>query len=302
MNTLLLTLLCAANMAEPLAVDVAHVDHGDVRTGPPLMQRYTLTNHSNEPIEIFEVDAGCGCLRPTLSTKLLKPGTMATLSISVNTLTQPPGKNRWAIRVSYVVGTSSPQLLELSVQAKLIEDVTVTPPSLAISTSGEATQTVTVTDRQSEPLAITSATVTNPHITATIDSARSVTVKALSTLPLGTHNETLRINTNDPRCPEMQVPVQIIKHKLEAVQAFPSALVLTLPKASQLVQLRRTDGTPIEIDSAVSTSSDITVSASKGTGLVATLRVKLDAKTAGETTLKVMLKDGSLATIPVSWK
>ena len=302
MNTLLLTLLCAANGADQLTVDVAHTDHGDVRTGPPLMQRFTLSNPTNETISIVEVDAGCGCLRPTLSTKLLKPGTTATLSITVNTLTQPPGKNHWPIRLSYALGTSSSQLLELSIQAKLIEDVTVTPPSLAISTSSEATQTVIVTDRHAEPLTITSATVTNPHITATVDSARSVTVKALSTLPIGTHKETLRINTNDPRCPELQVPVQIIKHKLDAVRAFPSALILTMPKASQLVQLRRTDGTAIEIDSAVSTSSDIAVSASKGAGLAATLRVHLDAKTAGEASVNVTFKDGSSITIPVSWK
>lgn len=302
MNTLLLTLLCAANVAGQLDVDAAHVDHGDVRTGPPLVQRFKLTNPTNATITIVEVDAGCGCLKPTISAKLLKPGSTATLTITVNTLTQPAGPNRWPIRISYAIGESVPQMLEVSVRAKLIEDVTVTPPSLAISTTAEATQTVSVTDRDAKPLTITSVTVTNPHITATIDAERSLTVKALSTLPIGTHNETLRITTNNPRCPELYVAVQVVKHKKQAIRAYPSGLVLTLPTASQLVQLRRTDGKLIAIDSAVSSSSDIAVSASEGTGLVATLRVRLNAKNAGQTSVNIKFKDGSTITIPVSWR
>ena len=289
-------------MAEPLSVDVADVDHGSVRTGPPLPRSFTLKNQSNEPIRIVEVDAGCGCLRPELSAKLLKPHTTATLTVTVNTLTQPPGPNHWPIRVRYAVGDAMPQLLELSIRAMLVEDVTVTPSSLAISTTGEASQRVVVTDRDAEPLTITAVTVSNPHITATLEPPRCVTVNALSTLPIGTHNATLRITTDSARCPELNVAVQIIKHEQQAARAFPSSLLLTLPNASQLVQLRRTDGKPIAIDSAMSASSDITVSASQGTGLVATLRVRLNATEAGESMVSVRFKDGGLVTIPVRWK
>ena len=79
----------------------------------------------------------------------------------MNTLTQPPGPNVWKAVVRYRVadpsdGPAPPAVrpdaaLELKVSARLVQEVSVTPPMLAVSTAAATTQTVTVTDRRASP-------------------------------------------------------------------------------------------------------------------------------------------------------
>jgi len=82
----------------------------------------------------------------------------AKLTLEVNTLTQPDGPNRWQAIVSYSVDApaQSGELL-LAVTANLSREVTVNPPQIGFSCTGEATQVLTLTDRRRKPLTVVKA-------------------------------------------------------------------------------------------------------------------------------------------------
>src|SRR5215470_1022157 len=99
MNTLLTLLaLGVANPPPgPLACPAPLAARGDVKAGPPLTHTFELTHRgpAGTTLTITKVQAGCGCLRQSLSAGVLRPGETAKLTLEVNTLTQPDGPNRW---------------------------------------------------------------------------------------------------------------------------------------------------------------------------------------------------------------
>ena len=96
--------LGATPAAGPLVAAAPSADRGEVRTGPPLAQVFELAHRGDSgTLTITGVEAGCGCLKPTLSREVLRPGETAQLTLIVNTLTQPPGPNVWKVVVRYRV-------------------------------------------------------------------------------------------------------------------------------------------------------------------------------------------------------
>src|SRR5262245_2089658 len=166
MNTLLL--LAAALAAPPttLSCPAPVADRGDVKGGPPLAHTFELTHRGPAgTLTITKVEAACGCLRQHLTTGVLQPGETTKLTVEVNTLTQPDGPNRWQAVVSYrldVPGAPGQPLpppqtgqLPLTIAANLSRNVAVTPPQVAFSCTGEASQVLTVLDTRSKPLRVT---------------------------------------------------------------------------------------------------------------------------------------------------
>src|SRR5262245_47085418 len=150
MNTLIL--LAATVAAPPPALSCANpvADRGDVKGGPPLSHTFDLTHRGPAgSLTITKVESGCGCLRQHLSAGVLQPGETTKLTVEVNTLTQPDGPNRWQAVVSYRIDVPGipgqllppPQTgqLPLTIAANLSRDVSVTPPQVAFSCTGEAT-------------------------------------------------------------------------------------------------------------------------------------------------------------------
>src|SRR5262245_2565036 len=105
MNTLILLLV--AGVGNPPAASLhcseAVAAKGGVTGGPPLVHTFELTPRVPGTLTITKVEAGCGCLRQTLTTGVLQPNEKAKLTLEVNTLTQPDGPNRWQIAVDYKV-------------------------------------------------------------------------------------------------------------------------------------------------------------------------------------------------------
>src|SRR5262245_12040168 len=107
MNTLILFAGLVAGQPQPAPSATFHspaplAAKGDVKAGPPLIHTFELWHNAPAGIvTITKVEAGCGCLRQTLSSGVLQPGERAKLTLEVNTLTQPDGPNRWQIAVSY---------------------------------------------------------------------------------------------------------------------------------------------------------------------------------------------------------
>lgn len=328
MNTLILLAVAAAAPPSPLACPTPVAERGDVKGGPPLAHTFDLTHRGPAgTLTITKVEAGCGCLRQQLSAGVLQPGQSAKLTIEVNTLTQPDGPNRWQAVVSYRLDAPAapgqplppPETgqLPLTVAATLSRDVTVTPPQVAFSTTGEATQVLTVADRRAKPLTVTKAATTAEHLTAEVAApqldrngvrAQAVAVKLTAAAPPGHRDETVVLLTDDPAYPELRVPVRVLKRTAGGVAAAPEEVVVRFAagqsEVSALVQLRTADGKPVAVAAAESDHPGVAVKWSPGSGVVAAVRVTVTAGDAGGCRVRVRLAEpaGQEVVIPVSWK
>src|SRR5438132_7811831 len=121
---LILTLMAVPGQAAPLVSDPPVADRGQVRGGPVLHQRFTLTNKGQAALTIVEARASCGCLSPKLAARALKPGESTTLDLDIGTISQPEGDNLWSVRLLYQAdGADAPVPMDLRVKATLVREV-----------------------------------------------------------------------------------------------------------------------------------------------------------------------------------
>jgi hypothetical protein len=261
------------------------------------------------------VEAGCGCVKRTLTSDALKQGESSSLTVEVNTLTQPDGANRWQVLVAYSSGDGGPAgELVLGVTANLTREVIVSPAQLAFSTTGEAGQAIKILDRRGKSLSIVKASSTSPQLTASIGAkaggSQTIEVKLSADAPAGQRDEMLILQTDDPAYPEFRVPVRVFKKAPGQVTAVPQEVSVKLgpgqEEVSALVQLRAPDGKMVRIASAESDFSAASVKHSTEAGPVATLRISVGGVAAslpGSCKVKVRLAEpsGQELVVPVSW-
>jgi hypothetical protein len=297
------------------------VAKGDVKAGPPLIHTFDLAHRGAAGVlTITKVEAGCGCIRRGLTAEVLQPGETAKLSVEINTLTQPDGPNRWQVAVGYRHDTpAGPQTgeLVLTLTATLSREVRVSPPQLAFSTSGGATQAITITDTRPTPLTVIRVATSSPHLTsvasdpaAGADGVRRqvVTITLAADAPPGSREETVVLQTGDPAYPEFRVPVRVQKRPAGGVVVTPEAVALRfapgMPEVSALVQLRNADGTPVRVLHVQSDSAAVTARWPDAAAPVTAIRVTIAANRPGEARLRVRLADrppGDDVVVPVTW-
>lgn len=326
MNTLILLSALAAGQPAPAAPATFHAPNplaakGEVKAGPPLIHTFELSNATAETVTITGVKAGCGCLRQGLGNTVLPAGEKTHLTLEVNTLTQPDGPNRWQVTVSYKAEAPGAPArtgeVLLQITATLAREIAVTPPQVAFSSAGEASQVLQVTDSRAKPLTVLKAASSAGHLTAEIGPVagagpartQAITVKLAASAPTGHRDETVVLYTDDPDCPELRVPVRVLKRATGAVTATPEAITVRLApgqaESSTLVQLRSPDGKPVSVTGADCDLPGVGVKFSTGTGPVATVRVTVPATATaqpGHCTVRVrMAAPGGEVAIPVSW-
>lgn len=325
MNTLILVL--AAGVANPpaaasgpaLRCATPSAAKGDVKGGPQLAHTFELTHTGTGTLTITRVEASCGCLRRVLSAAVLQPGEKAELTIDVNTLTQPDGQNRWQATVGYKTEApgAPPQTGELllEITATLSRDVVVNPPQVAFSTTGVASQTVTVTDGRAKPLTVLKAGASSQHLTVEVapreaGKPQAIVVKLTADAPAGHTDETVTLVTDDPAYPELRVPVRVLKRAAGGVTAAPTSIGVRFAagqtEVSTLVQLRAADGKPVAVAGAESDHPGVAVKFSPAPGAVAVVRVTVTeaaAAQAGSAKVRVRLAEppGAAVVIPVGW-
>ncbi|MCE9561185.1 MAG: DUF1573 domain-containing protein [Planctomycetes bacterium] len=322
MNTLILLLATGiGNQPAPAPLQCANptAAKGDVKGGPPIVHAFELVHNGTGTLSITRVEAGCGCLRQSLTAKVLQPGERSSLTIDVNSLTQPDGPNRWQILVGYKVEAPGvPQQtgeLLLQITATLSREVSVSPPQLGFSTSGIASQQLTITDTRAKPLTVVKAGASSPHLAVEVGAREAgkgqvVTVKLAAEAPPGHTDEIVTLLTDDPAYPELRVPVRVLKRPAGAVAATPDSVVVRFAagqtEVSTLVQLRAADGKPVGVFGAESDHPGVTVKWSPGSGSVAVVRVTVTESAAaqpGSCKVRVKLTDagGPEVVIPVGW-
>ncbi|MGH7225891.1 MAG: DUF1573 domain-containing protein, partial [Gemmataceae bacterium] len=266
------------------------VDKGEVRSGLSLRHRFTVVNQGSAAINIIEARPSCGCLSPKLDKCYLQPGESAELVLEINTLTQPDGINSWRVTMRYSDNGVECEL-PLYVRARVVAEISVEPPSLAIYTDRAISHEIIVIDRRVEPLMIRAVPVSSPYVRTKLgelsrDGAgrwrRVIHVEVLAECPEGRHEETLRICTSDPLYVELKVPFTIVKSARHAVNATPSAVVLSAPPGqplpSRMVQLNAVDDSEVHIDSIESDGAAIECRWAQGPGTAASLKIRVDGQ------------------------
>ena len=331
MNVILLVLALGASdpgrLDAPLSpIESTLYDRGTVRSGPTLSETLKLT-HRGEPgtVTVTGVEASCGCTAPTVTTRRLRPGDATDFVISVNTLTQPAGVHTWKATLRYRFTPDDPAVtprdhdVTLAVKADLVREVSVTPPMLAISTATEARQTLTVSDTRSKPLTVRAASSASPHLTLTVRppvTAGGVTTTAVElhvtpSYPAGSSQETVTLTTDDPACPELRVPVRIVKRSPDDLIPSPEVAAVRFSPgqetASTLMQVRSPARGTLRVESAQCDHPAVTVKFAESSGLVGTLRVVVDRAKAdgrpGEALVRVRFAEpaGATLVLPVQW-
>lgn len=326
----LITSLGTAAPDQGLVARNAQQDCGTLRAGPLLVRDFTLYNPGPSTIRITKATGGCGCVRTAIGQQELAPGAETIVRVEVNTLTPAEGMNTWHVTVEYTrdqqdatpqaTGLPAPvltvtQTLELSLQARLVREITVTPPSVAISSTDAVQQTITITDRRPTPLKIKTVACTHALFKVTVGqpaSANGETTVPISLdipaeIPAGEHREHVIILTEDPAYPELRIPVQVTKRSSSNLRVSPDSLVIRLApgqsRGSILATLRNPSGM-VHIEKVVCDHPGIQVKWSEAPGPVATIRITSTATESGAAMLQVHLADpkGESLNLPVRWE
>jgi hypothetical protein len=314
----------------PLQAGSPIAERGEVKSGPPLSHTFTLTNRGPGRLAITAVETGCGCIRSGATRTELRPSESTDVTVEINTLTQPEGLNAWKVTVRYQAdpppappqagtlprpGVVVSYTLELRVAAKLVREVSVTPPAVAISTDAAATQTLTVADRRDRPLTITRAVSTSAHVQVTVRPAdvrdgrrvQFVDLKVPAETPAGHHDVILTLYTDDPAYPELGVPVRVSKRTPAAMAVSPEAVTLRFAtgqvEASAVAVVRAQNGAAVRISKVECDDPAVRLKWSREAGAVATVRVTLSLGAAGRAEVRVLLAEpaGHMVALPVSW-
>jgi hypothetical protein len=264
------------------------VEKGEVRSGVSLAHRFSFVNRGSEAVEITDVRPSCGCLTPKLEYRRLLPGETGELVLEVNTLTQPAGANSWRVTIRYTAGGVEKEL-PLYVAARIVTEISVEPPSLAIYTDKAITHDITIIDRRTEPLIVRSVQASSPYIVPHLGElhrndaghwVRSIQVEVAADCPYGNHAETLLVCTSDATYPELTVPFTVVKRPRQQVSAAPSAVNLVevhgQPLPSRIVLLSAADDEEVKIDRVECEDAAIECRWAQGPGHRATLKIRID--------------------------
>ena len=261
---------------------------GELRSGVPLTQRFAFVNQGPHIVQITEAKPSCGCLVPSLSPRVLKPGEAGELMLEVNTLTQPAGPHAWRIDLRYLDG-EQPREAALIVSAKVVTEVLVQPPALMLNADRALRHEIRVTDLRPRPLSVVEVRTSSPHLKACVGEltrneagrpVRNIGLEVSADYPDGRHEETVVLATDDPVYREFKVPVTVVKRSRSRVEATPAAVALAAPAGqplpSRVVLIRDRDDEQVEVERVVAEDPALVCTWAPGPNNLATVKVGAD--------------------------
>lgn len=287
---LILTIMSAATarVEAELRFPQTTVKLGKVRSGLPVKHRFVFINDGQEPAEIVEMRAGCGCLVPRLEKRIYKPAEKGCIPLEVNTLGESAGAHRWYIYLQYRQGKEVSVVL-LQILAEVETEVTMQPAKVNLHIGKSLQQELRLTDLRSQPLTVTSLRCTSPHLK--IQAAPryrnplghwvvKITVQPAKSFPPGRHEEYLYVDTDDPVYQHLKIPITVVKRSSRQIRARPEQVEISgsagqaLP--SRLLLIRASENEAVTIDRIEAEHPAITCRWAKGPGNFATVRVQIE--------------------------
>jgi hypothetical protein len=211
------------------SVKTAH-DFGAVAALSKQEHIFEFKNTTDETLNLFHVQASCGCTKPTILTPSVAPGETAKVLAQFQTRTFR-GEKKATVTVSLDrVGQYTQRgEVQFSVKGKIRKDVVMTPGEVDFSSIGsaEAAQKIVKMKYAGSPLwQILKVKSTNPHLDVEAREisreqsgrvAYELVVKVKDSMPAGLFEEELTVFTNDKNTPQMPVSVSgRVKPALEA--------------------------------------------------------------------------------------
>jgi hypothetical protein len=268
-----------------LECDQAVVNAGEVRSGAALRHVFRIVNRGPGSAEVVDVRSSCGCLRPKIEKRLLSSGEETILPVEVNTLRQGDGSHTWQIHICYTAD-GQPGDLTVLLAARIVSEIRIEPPALAVVTETGASHVLTLTDRRPRPLAVMAVESTSPdvrpHVREAGPAKTTIRIEIAPDCLEGRHAAVVRILTDDPIYRELEVPVTVEKRTPHRVRASPEVVELDgwfdKPLPSRIVLLSSGDEVPVGIDQIETESPAVECRWAPGPGARATLRLRVDVR------------------------
>ena len=249
----MIALLLVAVVADgPLAVDRPVADLGRVVTTANLSHTFWLTNRSGGAVMVEDVQPACGCLTPKLSATSVSAGETLTVEVTLHTLSQKPGPHRFTTRL-YVRGERLAEI-PLHLDVELARDVEVKPAQLIVYANaqgeprdGDRPFMLKLVRADGAEMKVTGTQTSSPLLSAAV-AGQDVALTVAGPIPVGRGTERLRLTTDDPKNPVLEVPVLLVREP--PVKAYPDRVRLAgnFP-ATRTVFLRGRTGRPVEVRS-----------------------------------------------------
>ena len=181
---------------------------------PDLRHTFTLRNEGNLSLEIRDIENRCGCSDVTLSTRVLRPGDRADLSLAF-ALRGRSG----AVRQSLAVLSNDPRQprLELTIEGAVRPYIELFPMGALlgrIPDDRETTAEIRVTFPPERPDTVRAAAADRPFLRATVTEVIAqreyrITIRTVPPLsaPHGQLRGTVRVTTASGRTPPIVIPV-----------------------------------------------------------------------------------------------
>lgn len=272
--------LFAVASASPLNCPEPIFHAGKVRSGITLRHRFILINQGSQPLRLLQLKPGCGCLKASVERMSLAPSQQACVEVEIGTVTQPPGPNRWRVTVHHERGE-----LPLEILADLERDLTIEPASLLLHVGSTISHSFRLSERRARPIVVTSATCASPHIRLFVGPAtrqgelwtRNLRLEVLPTFPEGRLEDVLLVRTEDSTCPELKVPLTIVKRSPQKVVATPAEVSMpgTGPFPARVLLLSAGDA-KVLVQRVETSHPALRCTFCEGPGERSTVRVTLD--------------------------
>jgi hypothetical protein len=285
------------------------VQAGEVKAGQLLARRFVFRNRGQQDVEIRDIHASCGCLKPRLDKRIYAVGEEGELQVEVNTLGQGAGPHSWGVRLTYQSAGQTGEL-SLLLAASLVVEVDAEPGVLTLLTEGGAlAHPIYLTDRRARPLTVAGASSTSPHLQVRVGppvTSDGVTrwrldLELSAACPDGRREEAIHIRTDDPDYRDVQIPLTVIKRSRGKVIASPAEV--TLQGASQRVLLSAAGDEPVLVDRIETDHPAIQCRWAPGPGPRATLRIFTDPDSMqsppASSTVRVHLKGPTADTLVI---
>jgi len=209
-----------------LAFEQYLVDLGVVPPSEEVSARFRFRNMGKLPVTVLETEASCGCIKPRISRKVLRPLDSSEILLRVRTASVEPGTKEYSVKVHYQeeVGEGqtkpSPRSVDLAFRVKLpVKQVLIQPRALIFYQLGDQAteQELTILDQRLTGLKILKAESSTPLAKVSIGTSSDteegghvsrLTVSVAGHV-VGRHQATVQIETNDPIYQRLTVPLII---------------------------------------------------------------------------------------------
>jgi len=284
---------------------------GELRVGQNPVVRLLLRNSGTETATVGKLETSCGCLAGGKLPEKLEPDQAAVMDLRLRTLSLPTGPNAWRVKLSFTTETGNRVAdAQCRLTATVRKEIEVEPTLLSISLgeSGEAEHTVRVRDQRTTPLRVMGYTSTLKGVEARQDTGspgvQAVRVKVRGS-EVGKREGMLRLGTNDPDYPVLEVPLVVTVRPRQTARCTPDHVelrALTGEAVSRLIRVDRPDGKSAEVVRVSGGETvGIRVTHSAGPGSQTTMRLEASpARGEKAVELEVFMGDGVVVKLPVS--